>query len=76
VADSSKPLALVTVRIFKKNNTAPLQTTLSKENGGYQLNKPDTGNYLLSFTHTGFEEKQINIRIASQTGDMIIDPVQ
>jgi len=35
VSDSSKPLALVTVRMFKKNSTAPLQTTLSKENGGF-----------------------------------------
>jgi outer membrane receptor protein involved in Fe transport len=76
VSDSSKPLALVTVRIFKKNNTAPLQTTLSKENGSFQLNKPDTGNYILSFTHTGFAEKQINIIVAPQAGDIQIDPVQ
>src|SRR5258708_7776185 len=39
VSDSSKPLALVTVRIFKKNNIPPLQTTLSKENGSFQFNK-------------------------------------
>jgi outer membrane receptor protein involved in Fe transport len=76
VSDSSKPLALVTVRIFKKNNTAPLQITLSKENGNFQFNKPDTGNYLLSFTHTGFTEKQINITVTSQAGDMQVDPVQ
>src|SRR5688500_17105706 len=76
VSDSSKPLALVTVRIFKKNNTVPLQTTLSKENGSFQFNKPDTGNYILSFTHTGFAEKQINITVAPQAGDMQIDPVQ
>src|SRR5687768_20883 len=76
VSDSSKPLALVTVRILKKNNTAPLQTTLSKENGSFQFNKPDTGNYILSFTHTGFAEKQINITVAPQAGDMQIDPVQ
>ena len=76
VSDSSKPLALVTVRIFKKINAAPLQTTLSKENGNFQFNKPDTGNYLLSFTHTGFAEKQINITVTSQAGDMQVDPVQ
>ena len=73
---SSKPLALVTVRIFKKNNTAPLQTTLSKENGSYQFNKPDTGIYILSFTHTGFAEKRINIIVALQPGDMQVDAVQ
>ncbi len=76
VSDSSKPLALVTVRIFKKNNPAPLQITLSKDNGSFQFNKPDTGNYTLSFTYTGFAEKRINITVASQAGDMQIDPVQ
>jgi outer membrane receptor protein involved in Fe transport len=76
VSDSTKPLALVTVRIYKKNGQLPLQTTLSKDNGGYQFNKPDTGNYILSFTHTGFTEKRINITVASQSADMQIDPVQ
>jgi len=76
VSDSSQPLSLVTVRIFKKNNPAPLQTTLSTENGNFQLNKPDTGNYILSFTHTGFAENRINITVASRAGDMQIDPVQ
>src|SRR5258705_3228730 len=75
-SDSSKPLALVTVSIFSKKNTAPLQTTLSKENGSFQFNKPDTGSYILSFTHTGFAEKRINIIVASQPGDMQVDPVQ
>ena len=76
VSDSTKPLSLVTVRLFKKMNQPALQTTLSKENGGFQLNKPDTGNYILSFTHTGFAEKQITITVAPTAGDMQIDPVQ
>jgi outer membrane receptor protein involved in Fe transport len=76
VSDSSKPVALVTVRLFKKNNGAPLQTTLSKDNGNFQLNKPDTGNYILSFTHTGFAEKKIPVTVSSQAGDIQIDPVQ
>ncbi len=76
VSDSTKSLSLVTVRIFKKNNPVALQTTLSKENGSFQLNKPDTGSYILSFTHTGFAEKRINITVAPQAGDMQIDPVQ
>lgn len=77
VSDSSnKVLDLVTVRIFKKNNTVALQTTVSTENGSYQLNKPDTGNYILSFTHTGFAENRINITITSKEGDMQLDPIQ
>src|SRR5687768_3196090 len=77
VSDSTtKPLSLVTVRIFKKPNQPPLQTTLSKENGGFQFNKPDTGNYILSFSHTGFAEKQITITVTRQAGDMQVDPVQ
>src|SRR6185295_3187875 len=75
VSDSSKPLPLVTIRLLKTNNTAPLETTLSKDDGSFQLNKPGEGNYVLSFTHTGFEEKKITITVGSQPGDMQIDPV-
>jgi len=76
VSDSSKPLALVTVRIFKDHHAPPLQTTLSKENGSYQFNKPDSGNYVLSFTHAGFAESRTTISVTSQAGDMQISPVQ
>jgi outer membrane receptor protein involved in Fe transport len=76
VSDSSKSLAFVTVRIFKNNNTKPLQTTLSKENGHFEFDKLDTGNYVLTFTHTGFNEKRIPVSIAEGAGDMQIDPVQ
>ena len=76
VSDSTKPLALVTVRLVKKNNNALLQTTFSKDDGSYQLNRPDTGNYVLSFTHTGFAEKRIPILISAGQGDIRIDPVQ
>lgn len=73
VADSSKPLSFVTVRIFKVNSKVALQTVLSNDNGRFQLNKPDTGNYTLTFTHTGYSEKQV--RIAVGADDMQIDPV-
>jgi hypothetical protein len=76
VSDTSKPLPLVTIRLLKINNATPLQTTLSTDNGSFQLNKPDTGNYILSFTHTGFEEKKMTIAVGSQRGDMQIEPVQ
>ncbi|MEP7375157.1 MAG: outer membrane beta-barrel protein [Chitinophagaceae bacterium] len=76
ISDSTKPLSLVTIRIFKKINQPPLQTTLSKENGSFQFNKPDTGNYTLSFTHTGFAEKQISVTVSSAAGDITIDPVR
>jgi hypothetical protein len=76
ISDSSKPLAMATVRIFKKDGKAPLQTTLSKENGNYEFSKPAPGNYMLSFTHTGFTEKQINITVAQEAADMHIDPLQ
>ena len=76
VSDSTKPLSLVTVRLFKKINAAPLQTTITKDNGSFQLNKPDTGNYILSFTHTGFAERQIPLTVGSQAGDVQIDPVR
>ena len=75
VSDSTKPLSLATVRIFKKNNPAPLQTTLTKDNGSFQLIKPEPGDYTLSITHTGFAEKRINIAVAGQ-GDMQVEPIQ
>jgi outer membrane receptor protein involved in Fe transport len=76
VSDSTKPLAFVTIRLFKNNDQPPLQTSFSKEDGSFQLNKPDAGNYILSFTHTGFAEKRVTITVASQAGAMQIDPVQ
>jgi len=76
VSDSTKPLSLVTVRLFKKINAAPLQTALSKENGNFQFNKPDTGNYIVSFTHTGFIEKRVPIAIIPQQTDVQMDAVQ
>jgi outer membrane receptor protein involved in Fe transport len=75
VTDSVRPLPLVTVRLFKKNNTTPIQTTLTKENGGFQFNPPAPGNYILSFTHTGFTEKRIDVTVP-QAGDMQADTVR
>src|SRR6266705_1069313 len=77
VIDSSrKPLSLVTVRFFRQNNLqTPLQTTLSKENGTFQFNKPDPGDYIITYTHTGFGERKQNIAV-TPGGDMQIDPVE
>ena len=75
VSDSTKPLAYVTARIFKASSPSPLQTTLTKENGNFQFSRPDTGNYILSFTHSGFVEKRVNIIVSPGVGDMVIEPV-
>jgi outer membrane receptor protein involved in Fe transport len=75
VSDSSKPLAFTTVRLFKINNTKPLQTVLTNELGRFQFNRPDTGKYLLSITHTGYVEKKINIAVHATRGDIELDPV-
>ena len=76
VADSSrKPLPFVTVRFFKPADLkTPLQTTLSATDGSFQFNKVDTGNYLLSFTHTGFAERKQAI-VVKQGIDLKIDQV-
>jgi outer membrane receptor protein involved in Fe transport len=70
VSDSAKPLAFVTVRLLKINNPKPLQTVLTNEQGRYQINKPDTGSYVLSFTHTGFIEKRFPITV-TPSGDNV-----
>ncbi|MBC7874516.1 MAG: TonB-dependent receptor [Ferruginibacter sp.] len=76
VTDSiGKPLPFVTIRVFKQNNLQlVLQTSLSKENGAFQFNKPDSGTYTLTFTHSGFEEKKQNV-LVKRGGDMIIEQV-
>lgn len=75
VADSSKPLTLATIRLFKINNTKPLQTVLSNGQGRFEFNKPDTGQYILSFTHTGYSEKKVNVTVTAAAGDLPVDPV-
>jgi outer membrane receptor protein involved in Fe transport len=74
ISDSTKPLAYVTVRIFKKVDQPPLQTVLSKENGSFQINKIDTGSYILSITHTGFAEKRMNVSVT--TNDVQVGAIQ
>ncbi|MES2776907.1 MAG: outer membrane beta-barrel protein [Bacteroidota bacterium] len=65
VTDSSrKPLPFVTVRFFKANSLqTPLKTVLSAVGGTYEFNKIDSGNYIVSFTHTGFAQQQQNIKV-------------
>jgi hypothetical protein len=64
VTDSSKALALVTVRLFNAAHLQQaLQTTLSAPNGSYQFTGVDTGKYTLFFTHTGFIEKRLNVTV-------------
>lgn len=76
VSDSTKPIAFTTVRLFKDSQQPVLQTVLTNDKGQFELNRPDTGSYLLSFTHTGFAEKQIPIVVTAEAGNMSIDAVQ
>jgi hypothetical protein len=75
VSDSSKAVGYATVRLTKRNAPSALVTTLTKENGSFQISKPDTGNYVLSFTHTGFAEKKVPVTVSSTQGDMQLDAV-
>ena len=75
VSDSSKPLTFATIRLFKINNTKPLQTVLTNEQGHFEFNKPDTGMYVLSFTHTGYAEKKVNVTVTTGTENIQVDQV-
>lgn len=68
VTDSSgKPLSLVTVRLAKAGEPAsPLQTTITKENGGYVFLKIPPGNYTLLFSHTGFAASKMDVTIENK----------
>src|SRR3954452_8925474 len=76
VTDSSKkPISLVTVRFFKQDNLqAPLQTTLSQDDGSFQFTKIDAGNYTLTFTHTGFAALKQEITVKAGA-DIKTEPV-
>ena len=76
VSDSTKPLALVTVRLYKVNDPKVLHSTVSKDDGKFELNKPAAGNYTLSFTHSGFDEKKVGLTVNSATEDIAVEPVQ
>ena len=60
VSDSAKALSFATIRLYKPGNPAALQTVLSKGDGSYQMAKPANGNYVLSFSHTGYAEQKKN----------------
>ncbi len=70
VTDSTKkPVSYVTIRLLsKKSPGQPVQSTYSKEDGSFSLNKLDTGAYMLVFLHTSYTEKKQPVRI-QQPGD-------
>ena len=74
---TGKPVSFVTVRLFKQKDPAnPLQTTLSQENGSFKLNKVDSGNYILTFSHTGFAEKKYPLAVSSSNSDIQVGSLQ
>jgi hypothetical protein len=72
VTDSAKkPLSYVTIRLMsKKSPGQPLQSSYTKEDGSFSLNKLDTGVYMLVFSHTSFTEKKQPVRI-QQPGENV-----
>jgi hypothetical protein len=53
---------------------APLQTTLSKDDGTFQFSKIDTGDYTITFTHTGFAEIKRQVTVKADA-DIKTEPV-
>jgi hypothetical protein len=72
VTDSTKkPLSYVTIRLMsKKSPGQPLQSSYTKEDGSFTLNKLDTGAYMLVFIHTSYAEKRQPFRI-QKPGDQV-----
>ena len=75
VSDSAKALSFATIRLYKPGNPAPLHTVLSKGDGSYQVAKPANGNYVLSFSHTGYAEQKKPVSINGD-GDVVVEPVK
>ncbi len=74
VSGDEKALPFVTVRLYSADKPRALQTVLGKEDGTYELPKPPNGNYILSFSHTGYAEQKKAVSIAAD-GDIAVEPV-
>lgn len=77
VADSTRPLNLVTIHLFNQKDPARLlQTTYTKENGKFVFNNVDSGNYILALTHTGYAEKKLLVSVSPYAGNIELIPIQ
>ncbi len=76
VKDSTaRPIALVTVRIYKSSNPGePVQMTMSKEDGSFQFLLKDAGKLLFSFTHTGYAEIKKEF-VIKRGEELKLDPI-
>lgn len=74
VSGAEKTLPFVTIRLYSTDKPNALQTVLGKEDGTYRLPKPADGNYILSFSHTGYAEQKKPVSIIAD-GDVTVEPV-
>ena len=64
VSDSSngKPMAYVTIALLDVQTKAPIKSTLSKEDGSFEITAPAAKQYELALAFTGYNNKQIPLK--------------
>jgi outer membrane receptor protein involved in Fe transport len=68
---ADKPLPYVTVSLFRANQLdQSLKSTYTSNSGKFQFTGIDTGNYTLIYTHTGFAEKQQEVKVEGTDIDL------
>lgn len=74
VADSlGKPLGFTTVSLLRQGNA--LQTTYTKEDGKFSFSRIDSGNYVMLFSHAGYDDKRQPLSVKLSGGDMALEKI-
>jgi outer membrane receptor for ferrienterochelin and colicin len=76
---TQKPLAYVTVELFKANVATPFKSSYTNDKGRFSFASVDTGRYTLVFSHTGFADVKKDLAVAEgqqqEVNDVVLAPV-
>jgi outer membrane receptor protein involved in Fe transport len=65
--NSKSPLSKATVSLSAKAAKAPFSSTLTNEQGRFELAAPDTGTYILNITAVGYQPHSSEVRIITSS---------
>ncbi len=76
VIDSVKnePLSYVTITLLDAKTSAQLKSTLTKDNGGFELNAPQAGSYKIAVAFIGYRNKIVAVGAQTDLGKILISP--
>jgi len=62
----NKNLEFATIKITQKDKNEPIQINYSNKDGMFKISELDSGNYLISVTHVGYQTKEILVEIKGE----------